>query len=133
MIGPAAGGEDFTPAVLCVAQDQCNEFAGRIVGRANVHRRSRARLFRGRTAAEAIENEAGINAKIPTDQSNDNDRADTEAARTPRHSAARRASFAIIFDVATGAEIIRAHLSLAIIKPGKALAVMQAHASTKRG
>src|SRR5262249_33064539 len=122
MIGPAASGEDFTPAVLCVAQDQCNEFAGRVVGRANIHRRSRARLCRGRTAAETIENEAGINAKIPTDQSNDNDRADAEATGTSRHAAAGRASFAIIFDIATGAEIIRAHLSLAI-KPGEALAV----------
>src|SRR5262249_35002748 len=129
MIGPATGGEDFTPAVFRVAQDQCNEFTGRIVGCANVYRRGRARLFRGRSAAEAIENEAGINAKIPTDQSNDNDRADTEATGTSRHAAAGRASFAIIFDIATGAEIIRAHLSLAIIKPGEALAVMQAHAS----
>ena len=41
VIGAPAGGEDFLPGVLGIAEHQCDELAGRIVGRAGAGGRRR--------------------------------------------------------------------------------------------
>ena len=85
-------------------------------GRAASRRRPEApdRFAAGRPAAgenlRAVEQHARIDAEVPADQSDNDDRADTEAAGSARHAAARGARFAIVFDIVAGTEIIGAHL-----------------------
>src|SRR4029077_7301656 len=113
MVSPPAGGKDFGPAVLYVAQHKRDKSPRRIVRRTRGHRRSRTGLLRRRPTAEqdlsAIEKHTRIDAEIPADQSDNDYRSDPEAALPARHAATRRADFAIVLDVAAGTEIIRAH------------------------
>src|SRR4029077_6833006 len=114
MVSPPAGGKDFGPAVLYVAQHKRDKSPRRIVRRSRGHRRSRTSLLRRRPTAEqdlsAIEKHAGIDAEIPADQSDNDDRSDPETALATWHAATRCADFAIILDVAAGTKIIRAHV-----------------------
>jgi hypothetical protein len=67
-------------------------------------------LGRRTDAAEQVEDHARVYAKVPADQADDDDRANTETTPTSGHSA-RCAGLAIVFDIAAGPEIICAHLS----------------------
>ena len=124
VIGPPAGGEDFRPAILGVAEHQRDELAGRVGRRSRRDRRGVAGLLRGRAAAgenlRAVEQHAGIDAEVPADQSDNDDRADAEAAGAARHAAARRALLAIVLDIAAGAEIIGAHCSFSFAPSSRA-------------
>src|SRR5689334_18660459 len=111
MIGFPAGGEHLGPAVLGVPQHQRDKFSVRIVWRAGLNRWSGTRLLGRRTdTAEQVENYVRIDAKIPANQADDDDGADTETAAPAWHTA-RCARLAIVFDVAAGTKIICAHLS----------------------
>jgi hypothetical protein len=58
-----------------------------------------------------VEQYARIHTEVPADQTDDDHGSDAKTTRAPGH-AAGSASLAIVFDIAAGAEIICAHLSL---------------------
>jgi hypothetical protein len=134
MVGSAAGGKDLGPAVLGVAQHQRNKPPGGIVWRPGSNGWRRARLFRGRSAAEqdlrAIEKYARIHTEIPADQTDNDNSSDAKAAPASGH-AAGSAGLAIVFDIAAGTEIICAHLSFSNRVPLELQAAAQHYPSRR--
>jgi hypothetical protein len=72
----------------------------------------------------AVEKHARIDAEVPADQPDNDDRADAEAAGSARHAAARGAGFAIVLDIVAGTEIIGAHLFTLLRRSGCAPVLM---------
>ena len=117
VIGPAAGGENFASS-----GPRCRRAPRRRIRRSASLRRAGVRpaapgccCLRPAAAGQnlrAVDQHARIDAEIPADQADDDDGADAEPAGAARHAAARRARFAIVFDIVAAAEIIPTHLSL---------------------